>query len=155
MDLIEIANQQLLELSRLFPLGYEPKLIWKPLRVTAGQALYLQGTIALSSKVIVTEEQLRDTLVHEYAHLLAVSRHGRKAANHGEHWQQAMRDLGAEPKRTHGYAVSRNQRHQEVVYRCKGCGAEIVTKRLLNRKRRYLHRDCGAFITYSHHREKE
>lgn len=150
-----LATQFLQALSKSHPLGYEPKLIWKPLRVTAGQALYMQGTIALSSKVITTEEQVRDTLVHEYAHLLAVARHGRKAANHGEAWQQAMRDLGAEPKRTHDYAVSRNQRHQEVVYRCKGCGAEIITRRMLNRKRRYMHRGCGAVIAYSHHREKK
>ncbi len=58
-------------------------------------AYYRIGTIGLSRTVITNEQQLRDTLVHEYAHLLAYVRYGRKGVGHGPPWKQAMTDLGA------------------------------------------------------------
>src|SRR4051812_26152623 len=118
------ANGLLLDLCRQFPMGYVPDLIWNPrLRVTAGVAYYKKGAIALSPLVLVTEEKVGITLRHEYAHLLAVQRHGKRGAGHGAAWRQAMKDLGLEPKVTHAYDVPRNKPRQQVSYECMKCGA--------------------------------
>jgi SprT protein len=109
-------------------------------------AYYRDRAIGLSNSVITNEEQLRDTLLHEYAHLLAVSRHGKQAAGHGWQWQQAMRDLGLEPKVRHNYQVRRNSQRQEVAYKCEKCGKLLIRARRLPRKRRYAHVDCGGLI---------
>jgi len=130
---------------RSHPLKARPAIVWKKsLRVTAGMAYFKVNTIGLSDILLTDEDRLSATLVHEYAHLLAFDRHGRKGAGHGEPWRQAMRDLGAEPQRTHCYEVQRNARRQQVTYVCQRCGAQIMRSRRLPRFRRYVHVDCGG-----------
>lgn len=146
-SLVTTADAILTELCAAHPLGYTPVLVWKNLRVTAGVAYYTKGVIGLSKLLLTDEERLRRTLVHEYAHLLAVVRHGRKAAGHGPTWRQAMLDLGAEPAVTHNYAAKRNVRRQAVTYRCKKCGAAIVRARRLPRRKKFLHAECGGAIS--------
>ncbi len=114
------------------------------MRVSAGMAYYRTGVIGLSSKILDTEEKVRSTLVHEYAHLLAVDRHGRKAASHGPIWRQTMIELGAEPTVRHRYEVERNQPRQKVEYRCVKCGKLIERSRRLPKRRRYVHATCGG-----------
>jgi SprT protein len=142
----QVAQQHLDDLCARFPLGYRPVLQWKRLRVSAGLAYFRQGRIALSSVVLQNEHSVRETLTHEYAHLLAVHRHGQKGAGHGAAWKQAMLDLGAEPKVRHCFDVQRNQPKQKVLYRCVRCQKLIERSRRLPKKRRYLHRDCGGDI---------
>ncbi len=107
-------------------------------------AYYRTGVIGLSPYVLKDEGAVRETLGHEYAHLLAVARHGHRAANHGPLWQQAMRDLGLEPKVRHTYQVERNSPRQQVTYRCLRCQAAIVRSRRLPKKRKYVHAKCGG-----------
>jgi SprT protein len=107
-------------------------------------AYYKTGTIGLSALILDTPEKLRQTLLHEYAHLRAVERHGRKAANHGAFWRQAMIDLGLEPKVRHNYECARNSPRQKVTYRCQRCGAQIERSRRLPGNRRYVHARCGG-----------
>lgn len=143
---VDLAETHLDRLCEQFPLGYRPVIVWKRLRVSAGLAYYRAGRIALSSVVLTTEEAVLETLTHEFAHLLAVVRHGQKGAGHGEPWKQAMLDLGAKPTVRHCYAVQRNAVRQKVVYRCTRCGALIERNRRLPKKRRYMHRGCGGDI---------
>ena len=139
------ANQLLLDLCRQFPMGYVPDLTWNArMRVTAGVAYYKKGAIALSSKVLLTEEQVGITLRHEYAHLMAVHRHGRRGTGHGNAWRVAMSELGLEPKVTHAYEVPRNKARQQVSYQCARCGASINRKRRLPKTRKYVHAKCGG-----------
>ncbi len=145
IDLPAYAEAVLDDLMRSHPLKARPLLIWKSaLRVTAGMAYYRVNTIGLSKNLLIDENRLRATLVHEYAHLLAFERHGRKGAGHGEPWRQAMRDLGAEPQRTHCYEVQRNAARQQVTYVCQKCGLQILRSRRLPRFRRYVHASCGG-----------
>jgi predicted SprT family Zn-dependent metalloprotease len=145
-NLEQEAQAILNEACEQYPLGYKPTIEWRGLRVTAGVAYYQLGKIALSKHVLQSSEQLRETLLHEYAHLLAFQRAGRRGAGHGVHWRKAMTDLGLPPKVTHKYEVKRNQSHQEVVYQCRKCKALITRKRRLNKRRRYLHLNCGGTI---------
>lgn len=143
-ELRQFAESLLDELMAKFPLGSRPVLTWKGLRVTAGIAYYRSNQIGLSNRLLIDEERLRITLTHEYAHLLAVERHGRQAANHGPAWRQAMLDLGLPPVRTHDYEVERNAPRQQVIYQCKQCGAKLVRARRLPKRRKYMHARCGG-----------
>lgn len=143
-ELRATAERELARLIAAFPMNYVPSLQWKAYRVTAGMAYYRKGVIGLSTLVLKDEAAVRETLGHEYAHLLAVARHGPKAANHGPLWQRAMRDLGLEPKVRHNYDVERNSPRQTVTYRCLGCGASIERARRLPSRRRYVHARCGG-----------
>lgn len=132
----------------MFPIKAKPLIVWKSLRVTAGQAFLDRNLICLSSILIHDEARLIETLVHEYAHLLAYHRHGRKGANHGPLWQQAMADLGAKPEVRHRYTVERNQRRRAVIYRCAKCGLEFSKGRMLNKRRKYYHNNCGGQVQF-------
>ena len=127
-------------------MGYVPSLKWKGLRVTAGMAYYELRMIGLSHRVLKTEDQVRRTLIHEYAHLLAVARQGVKGKGHGAAWQKAMLDLGETPEVRHNYEVERNNRKQIVLYRCSRCGAIIQKSRKFPKGRRYMHIKCGGAI---------
>jgi SprT protein len=111
-------------------------------------AYYRERSIGLSSLILDTPERLDSTLRHEYAHLLAYARHGRKGAGHGPAWQQAMVDLGEEPVVHHRYEVHRNQARQQVLYVCKRCGNLLPRKRRLPKRRRYVHAQCGGALSF-------
>lgn len=143
-ELTQFAESLLDELMKQFPLKRRPTLEWRALRVTAGVAHYRDNRIGLSRNLLVNAERLKSTLVHEYAHLLAVERHGRPAANHGEAWKRAMVDLGAKPERTHCYEVERNETRQRVIYQCARCGKQILRARRLPKRRKYVHASCGG-----------
>ena len=143
-ELQVLADRMLDQLMERHPLRKRPTLIWKGLRVSAGMAYYRINTIGLSRILLIDEERLQSTLIHEYAHLLAVERHGVKAAGHGPLWKQAMHDLGAPPERTHCYQVQRNTHRQRVTYQCQRCGQSFVRSRRFPRFRKYVHVRCGG-----------
>lgn len=149
------AEVEFARLCRLFPLPVAPKLLWKSYRVTAGMAYYRSWSIGLSSRVLTTEDAVRHTLGHEYAHLLAVARHGPRAANHGPEWQLAMRDLGLPPTVRHRYQVEKNVARQVVTYRCRRCKTLIERTRRLRRDRKYVHARCGGALELVEVRRKE
>lgn len=143
-----IAESLLAETCGAHPIGYVPKLEWRRMPVTAGLAIYSKRTIALSYILMTEPDRVRVTLLHEYAHLLAFHRAGRKGTGHGPAWRQAMQDLGLDPKVHHNYEVKRNKLRQEVVYKCRKCGTEIVRRRRLSVRRRYYHVNCGGQISF-------
>ena len=144
---LEASSHELLDrLCAAHPIGEAPRLVWKNLRVSAGIAKYRPPTIVLSRILLTDGERMESTLRHEYAHLLAVHRHGKRAAGHGRWWQEAMRELGCEPRVRHDYEVERNGRRQEVGYRCKRCGALITRGRRLTKGRSYYHVPCGGAL---------
>lgn len=141
-----VAEAALNEAASRFPLSYQPRVVWRGYRVTAGIAYYRTGIIGLSAFVLKSPEAVRETLLHEYAHLLAVDRHGPSAANHGPAWQRAMHDLGVSPTVKHTYDVERNVSRQRVTYVCVRCGTAIVRTRRLRKTHRYVHTDCGGSL---------
>lgn len=144
--LVTLAETTLIALLAQYPLGYAPRLEWRNYRTTAGRAHFDQRLITLSQLVLKSPEQVVSTLKHEYAHLLAYARFGRKGTGHGPAWRQAMRDLGEEPKVTHSYAVIRNASRQMVIVQCTKCGETFTRKRALPKRRKYMHVRCGGLI---------
>jgi SprT protein len=109
-------------------------------------AYYGTFTIGLSRHVLTDEERVRETLVHEYAHLLAYAREGKTGAGHGAAWRRAMADLGAPANVRHRYEVRRNARRQRVAYRCRKCGKDFTRARRLPSTRTYVHAACGGAL---------
>ncbi len=143
-ELKSLAERLLAELQLKHPLKHPARIEWRAYRVTAGMAYYRLNLIGLSSLVLKTEHAVEDTLIHEYAHLLAFQQAGRRGGGHGAVWQQAMIELGRTPKVRHTYEVTRNTKRQEVGYQCLRCGETIVRSRRLPRRRKYVHAPCGG-----------
>ena len=62
------AQEILDRLQVEFPLKAPARIAWRSYRVAAGKAYFNDRLIGLSSRLLDTEEKVRDTLVHEYAH---------------------------------------------------------------------------------------
>lgn len=94
-------------------------------------------------------ENLKQTLLHEIAHacdhlISQPGRHYRKA--HGPAWQLWARALGTTAdRRGNSEALRRlHQQRLKPVAVCRRCGAELLRVRRLNRRRSYLHVNCGG-----------
>lgn len=141
------AQALLAELLARFPMP-PPAVEWRRYRTTAGMAFFERWTIALSIHVVIDRDRLEETLVHEFAHLLAYHRHGRAGRGHGPAWRQAMLDLGKVPETKHRYACRRNRPRQVVVYECAACGEKFERARRLPRRRQYQHVGCGGQVRF-------
>ncbi|MEQ1821742.1 MAG: SprT-like domain-containing protein [Fimbriimonadaceae bacterium] len=142
----ESAEELLSQLMISFPLSRRPVLVWKKMSSSAGKAYFHTWQISLSTVLIIDEERMKDTLVHEFAHLLAFERHGRRGAGHGQAWRQAMADLGAPATVRHTYEVVRRPVERKLIYKCTVCGTEIRRVQPLKRGYVYTHRGCGGSL---------
>lgn len=141
-----LVEEILLRASMRFPLGRPFTWGWGRFRTTAGTADFVKFHISLNKKLLCTEERLRLTTLHEYAHLLAVARVGTKGRGHGPAWRQAMQDLGLPVRVRHDYEVQRNETRSLVVYACQKCHFRFQRRRALPRKGKYIHAGCGGAL---------
>lgn len=142
----ELAAATLAELVAKFPLRRPVSVEWRGYRTTAGMADLRRNVILLGPRVLNTQEKLVSTLKHEFAHLLAVDRHGLRGRGHGAAWTQAMADLGEPREVYHRYEVRRNQARSLAIYRCERCGVEFQRRRQLPKRGRYVHIHCGGSL---------
>lgn len=77
----------------------------------------------------ITEEEKKDTLLHEMAH--AVCYHVFKQCNHGREWKYVMRMLGQQPNRATPSKSLREERIRSAkhIYACEDCGYEWHAQR--------------------------
>jgi len=92
---------------------------------------------------------LKQTLLHEIAHVCDHLTHqpGRRYRQaHGPGWRDWMRAFGAQPERLGSSEILRHlyQQRLKPVAICQRCGAELQRVRRLNRRRHYLHVNCGG-----------
>lgn len=75
---------------------------WDNARTRGGQCNHTYKRITMSRHLVPmwSEEQVRDTLIHEIAHALVGPKNG-----HGPVWAAKMRELGATPERCHRNAT--------------------------------------------------
>ncbi len=94
-------------------------------------------------------EQLRLTFLHELAHACDHLAHqnGRPYRQaHGPGWQAWMAAFGLPAERigrSEALATLR-ERRLKVVAVCRRCGAEVKRLRRFDRRKRYLHTECGG-----------
>lgn len=138
------AEEALASAREAFPLQTEAVIEWRDYPTTAGRAYFEGNRIRLSRRVLETEEQVRDTVLHEYAHLVVNEMHGPSAKPHGKEWRAVMKRLGAKAKATHDYPVERRYQARRIVYRCTACGYLLLRARPLRRHLVYTHIGCGG-----------
>ena len=126
------------------PCSGTPRIIWASYPTTAGRAFFREFEIRLSSIVLKTHDQVNDTVLHEYAHLVVFENHGLRAKPHGPEWRSVMKMLGLEPRVTHSYPVERQSREHKFFYKCEICGFVLKRVRPFKRNRIYSHVGCGG-----------
>lgn len=125
--LSEILEQAMLRLEELAGARFAAKVnvVWNArMRSTAGRAHWPAARVELNPKLLtVSLDEVRRTLLHELAHLLAYHRSGRRRiAPHGVEWQQACADLGiAGESVTHALPLPRRVQQKKWRYSCPAC----------------------------------
>ena len=94
------------------------------MRSSAGRATWPLGLIELNPRLIeISMEEVRRTMLHELAHLVAYERWGnRRIQAHGPQWRKACRDLGIPgEKATHQLALPSRTMKRRWRYVCPVC----------------------------------
>ena len=115
---------------------------WNPrMRTAAGRAFARQSRIELNPRLQDLPEgdreaELRNTFLHELAHLVAYARAGRKRIQpHGEEWRQACHDLDIPGEdRCHALDFKPRRQARKYAYTCPQCDAVIQRVRRLGRR---------------------
>ena len=102
------------------------------MRTAAGRAFAREWRIELNPRLQdlpgeAREAELRNTFLHELAHLVAFARVGRKRiAPHGPEWRQACHDLGIPGEdRCHALDFQPRRLTKKFAYTCPSCEAVI------------------------------
>lgn len=96
-----------------------------------GRCHYNAKKIALSKWYVELneEEDIEDTILHEIAHALSFTRHGKKGTGHGRLWKDICIEIGATPKATHKGLLEYPNNHHKYVDTC-CCGTTFKRHRL-------------------------
>jgi predicted SprT family Zn-dependent metalloprotease len=112
-------------------------VVWNPrMRTTAGRAWWPSRLIEINPKLKdLSETEVWRTLKHEFAHLLAFERCGRRQIDpHGIEWQMACSELGIPGESArHSLQLKSRRMKRKYVYVCPSCFSEIKRVRLMQR----------------------
>ncbi len=106
------------------------------LQTTAGRASSPLYRIELNPRLIeVGIKEIRRTMLHELAHLVAKERAGRRNIQaHGPEWRQACKDLGIPGEsRTHSLDWASRRQRRKFLYTCPQCLKSIERVRPFRR----------------------
>jgi SprT protein len=143
------ARDAMAEARAILPLRRPARVRWRNYTSSAGKAYFEESCIGLSKKLLNTEERLRETLLHEWAHLFVFERYGHAAKPHGPEWKAAMRKLGLRPIVTHDFDLEWADLDKPYVCTCAKCGYQFGRARPLKRGYGYTHIGCGGKIRCS------
>ncbi len=111
------------------------------MRTAAGRAFTKECLIELNPRLQdlpegQRESEMRNTFLHELAHLVALARAGRKRIQpHGPEWQRACYDLGIPGEnRCHALDFKPRQIARKFAYTCPHCRVVIERVRRLGRR---------------------
>lgn len=90
-----------------------------------GLCSYRKKKIYLSRRLVTdnSEEEVRDTSLHEVAHALSWLKHGRKGCGHGALWKAMCVEIGARPERCYSSDKVNNTAQPKFLLRHKETGA--------------------------------
>ena len=128
---------RLLTELRLDKLAGRVSVVWnRRMRTTAGRAFWPEGKIEMNPKLEeVAPDEIRQTMLHELAHLVAYERAGRRRISaHGAEWRQACADLGIPGERvTHSLPLPSRTMKRKWRYSCPACGESFDRVRKMKR----------------------
>lgn len=108
-------------------------IVWnRRMRSTAGRAFLNHAKVELNPRLLELGEEalihVRQTLLHELAHLLAHQRYGYGISAHGAEWKQACSDMGIPGESaTHSLPLPSNKQQRKWRYRCPEC-SEVIER---------------------------
>ena len=145
----EQATQfELPELARKIGVSWNPRM-----RTTAGRAWWPARQIELNPKLKdISEQEVWRTLKHEFAHLIAYERSGRKKIRpHGVEWRTACSDLGIGGESAyHHLPFEGRKMKRKHAYACPSC--LVVTERVKPFNRAVAcHPCCKKFNSGQYH----
>ena len=90
-------------------------------KVRMGAAHYNARKITLSSALVQRAEEstVRNTVLHEIAHVLSYLRYGPDGKGHGRKWKMVAREIGCSGDRCHTEDTSAGAKYKMS---CPGCG---------------------------------
>ncbi|MEJ6579394.1 MAG: SprT-like domain-containing protein [Akkermansiaceae bacterium] len=124
------------------------------MRSCAGRATWPVALIELNPRLIeISWEEVRRTMLHELAHLVAYERNGnRRIQAHGIQWQQACADLGIPGERaTHELSLPSRTLKRRWRYHCPAC--EVSFERVRKFKSRVACYDCCRKVNLGSYHE--
>ncbi|WP_083912968.1 SprT-like domain-containing protein [Rubritalea marina] len=107
------------------------------MRSAAGRAFWPECRVDLNPRLLdISLTEVRRTLLHELAHLLAYWRAGgRRIAPHGIEWRTACADLGIPGESaTHRLSLPRARQVRKWRYVCPNCDLDVDRVRRVKRK---------------------
>lgn len=124
----------------------------------AGTAQYSTNTIRLNPVFLNahTEQFIKQTVAHEYAHLAAQKKYGAFIEAHGAEWKREMRNLGIPPSRCHQYTVPKGVKAGKQTVKfdlvCAKCNTVMqvgakTRNNILTGRSSYTHSKCGGKLS--------
>ncbi|MEE2857140.1 MAG: SprT-like domain-containing protein [Planctomycetota bacterium] len=116
---------------------------------SAGNACPESRTVGISEPIFSVEEnlpQLRNTILHELAHVIA----GPDAKAHGKVWRSIFIEIGGNGERCH--QLRARGQHRSFQAKCERCQEDVevgtrVWNRLKGGSRDYSHQGCGGVVS--------
>lgn len=108
-------------------------IVWnRRMRSTAGRAFLNHTKVELNPRLLELGDDalghVRQTLLHELAHLLAHQRYGSGISAHGIEWKQACADMGIPGESaTHSLPLPSSKQQKKWRYTCPGC-ADVIER---------------------------
>ena len=136
-----------------------PTITYKLKGHTGERANYAREEIMVNYYLLDNNEEryLKNTIGHEYAHLVAYKYFGWKAMRgkpHGKHWKAVMRSLGLNPKRCHSYDTKPARKTRKFLYACADCGKDSTISTVMHNRIRkgrvYRHNGCEEPLKLKH-----
>lgn len=124
-----------------------PSIVFnRRLKTTAGRAFYKKGLVELNPRLWerMSEEERRNTLFHEIAHIAAYLIHGE--TGHGYHWKKLMLDAGENPSVYHNFDVSGIKNYHTVRCDCKEHSVGPIQYNRILKGRKYRCKLCKSFV---------
>lgn len=118
-------------------LARKVRVSWNPrMRTTAGRAWWPHRSIEMNPKIKdIADAQIWRTLKHEFAHLVAYERCGRRRIDpHGPEWRAACAELGIADETTyHTLPLRSRKMKRSHFYSCPSCLTVIARVRPFRR----------------------
>jgi SprT protein len=145
----------------LYGVNIKPTVSYDLKGLAAGQANYQHNRIRLNRELLekYAADFIAQTVPHEFAHLVAYQKFGRRIKPHGSEWKSVMVALGAEPSRTHSFKVAPTRRLRRFLYQCNcpSSSYELTSVRhnRIQRGHIYLCNKCGSSLRLPPRRLKD
>jgi SprT protein len=133
-----------------------PRLTFDLRGEVGGRAYLQENRIQINPEALTKykDHYIKQTIGHEYAHLVARDYFNWRIASHGVEWAKIMRSFGLPPDRCHTYNLTKARNvKKKYLYRCIKCNKEfnftaIRHNRAMKGSQSYSHSTDNGKLVY-------